>query len=711
MYVGRMMMRFTLALGVFLGLAGAANAQNPTLENLSFAALPGDRFEVRLDFSSAPSAPSDYAIEQPARIVVDFPGVENALTERRFPLSVGTGKSAMVLADSDRTRLILNLTDVSGYNVVAEGNSYLIQVGVDSSGSGVASTPAGVEVEATPANVVAQAPASNQTQRRAPKVRSNEINNIDFRRGEQGEGRVIITLSNPSVPIDLEETGDGLQLTFSGASLPEPLRRRLDVVDFATPVTFIDANSIRNGAAITIESQGEYDYLAYQTDTEYVISVKPLTRAEFEQEKSRFDYVGEKLSLNFQDIEVRSVLQIIADFTELNLVASDTVSGSITLRLDNVPWDQALDLVLRTKSLDKRQVGNVLLVAPAAEIAERERQELETRKQLQDLAPVRTEQIRIRYANAASFVALFQQSEEETDREGPGIVSERGSVIVDNRTNSVILTDTAENIRAFKTLVEQLDIPIRQVMIEARIVIANKNFSEDLGVTLSARTASQRGDTTFEIGGRARNVDRTIPFAGDDLGEITGVDLGANAPTSGIGFDILRNGVLLDLELTALENSGNGEVVSQPKVITGDKQQASIESGTEIPFQEASASGATTTQFKDATLLLNVTPQITPDNNIIMDLEINQNSVGDVFNGVPAIDVTRVLTQVLVADGETVVLGGIYSTMIQNTTRKVPFLGDIPYLGRLFRNDSTSQDKRELLVFITPRIVNGNLAQ
>ena len=435
--------------------------------------------------------------------------------------------------------------------------------------------------------------------------------------------------------------------------------------------------------------------MAYQSDDTYVLSVKPLTPAQAEEKKARFAYVGEKLSLNFQDIPVRSVLQIIADFTELNLVASDTVEGNITLRLANVPWDQALDLVLKTKGLDKRQVGNVLMIAPAEEIAERERQELETRQQLEELAPLRTEYIRVKYANAAELFNLFDNEGDEEGNSTGSILSERGSAIVDERTNSIILTDTEEKINEFKRIIEEIDIPVRQVMIESRIVIANNDFRKELGINIAGTVTGTPGS------------DNTLDTSG-----LIALGVGPET-TSTLSLDILADDVLLGLELSAMESNNAAEVIAQPKVITGDKQQATIESGSEIPYTTSDGDSVTTI-FRDAVLKLDVTPQITPDNRIIMQLKINQDSLGvnvDAAEGgqIPTIDTTELNTRVLVGDGQTVVLGGIFTQTNSKTVSKVPLLGDIPYLGRLFRNDLDENEKREILIFITPRILSENL--
>lgn len=689
-----------------------------TLRDIQFSELPGQRFQVRMTFDGSPPEPEGYTIEQPARIVLDFPDTESTLNQRRFPLSFDNSGSALVLSTEGRTRLILNLTELAQYRGEVEGNSYILEVGGESGGR--------VARQAQ----LPTAPSASQTSQARGSAPS--VEDIDFRRGEEGEGRVIIDLSDESISSDVVEKGSGVELTLNNVRLPERLRRRLDVVDFATPVTLVSAREVDGNTVLGLDIKGEYDFMAYQADEQYVISVKPLTQQEIEARDEEFRYQGDRLSLNFQDIEVRSVLQIIADFTDLNLVASDTVQGRITLRLDNVPWDQALELVLKTKGLDKRLVGNVLMVAPAAEIAERERQELESRRQLEELAPLRTEYIRVRYANAKEMFELFRG---DRDNEGSSntstssnrggsqatgsVLSERGNAIVDERTNSIIITDTAERIEAFKRLVDQIDIPIEQVMIEARLVIANTDFRREMGVRWGGVGFNQSSDALVEISGSRAGLDSTpgtpaefLTGAGAlDLSESQMVDLGVENPTGSFALSVLTDSAFIDLELSALENSGQAEIVSQPKVITGDKQRATIESGTEIPFQEASASGATTTQFREAVLKLDVTPQITPDGRIIMDLVINQDSVGELnqATGIPTIDVTQVETKVLVADGQTIVLGGIFQVEQITGQDKVPLLGDVPFLGRLFRRDIRSQEKRELLVFITPKIMADSL--
>ncbi|WP_036858439.1 type IV pilus secretin PilQ [Porticoccus hydrocarbonoclasticus] len=696
----------------YLGLSSQVLAE-VVLEDISFATLPGGRFEVRMDFSDTPPAPDGYTIDNPARIVLDLPSVASALDQKKYALSFENARSAVVLGTSDRTRVILNMLKMAPYETHIDGNSIVLLVGAN---DGVArSAP-------RKASIVGAVASEDRTS--APTY---SIQGVDFRRGEEGEGLVVIDLSNPATSIDISQSGGDVKLRFFRTMLPESLDRRLDVVDFATPVKEVDASFDGSTSTVLIKAVGEYDYMAYQTDDQYIVSLKPLSEEELENQRSKFAYVGEKLSLNFQDIEVRSVLQLIADFTDLNLVASDTVSGSITLRLENVPWDQALDIVLKAKGLDKRQEGNVLMVAPAAEIAERERLQVEANKQLQELAPLRTEFIRVKYADAKALYELFDVrggssggssgSRTATD----SILSERGSAIVDNRTNTIILTDTEDKILEFKRLIDQIDIPVKQVLIEARIVIANRDFRKEIGARMGLQGLRNPGNSQFGFSGSLEGFDGGVnPIDAFDgtpgIGSILvndaglGVDLGVEDPNGSFALELLTNNTFIDLELSALENEGKGEIVSQPKVLTGDKQQASIKTGTEIPYQNATSSGATSTQFKEAVLLLEVTPQITPDGRIVMDINVAQDSVGDLLpTGEPVIDITQVETKAIVGDGQTLVLGGLFQMQTVDNVEKVPFLGDVPYLGRLFRHDIEDIQKREILIFITPKILNEAL--
>ena len=693
--------RLSVALMAAL-LSPAVLAAN--LQDLSVASLPGDRVELKLSFDEPVTAPRGYTIEQPARIALDLPGVSNKLGSKNRELGVGNARSVTIVEAKDRTRLIVNLTSLAPYSTRVEGNDLYVLVG-DS--SAVASRPSA----SAPASVAAVPP--KKTYGPQPKA----ISNIDFQRGEQGEGNIVITLSDGSVSPDIQEQGGKIRLDFAKTELPESLRVRLDVKDFATPVQFVSATGSAEKTSIVIEPVGLYDYLAYQTENKLTLSVKPLSQDDVARRNAeRFAYTGEKLSLNFQDIDVRSVLQLIADFTDLNLVASDTVAGNITLRLQNVPWDQALDLVLKTKGLDKRQIGNVLLVAPADEIAARERQELESQKQIAELAPLRRELIQVNYAKATDMAKLFQSV-----TSADGTPDSRGSITVDDRTNSIIAYQTQERLDELRRIVAQLDIPVRQVMIEARIVEANVDYDKALGVRWGGSVRNGRWDVSGkdgvqgfdeDTGGRALFVGTDTvgnTTLDDGLARLPFVDMGVQNSTSGIAIGYLGSNVVLDLQLSAMEKTGNGEIVSQPKVVTSDKETAKILKGQEVPYQEASSSGATSTSFKEAALSLEVTPQITPDNRIIMEVKVTKDApdFARALNGVPPINKNEVNAKVLVNDGETIVIGGVFSNTQTKGVEKVPLLGDLPFLGRVFRRDIVSDSKAELLVFITPRIMNN----
>lgn len=727
--------RWGLGLALLLGgLAGQALAAD--LQALNVASLPGDRIELKLTFDQPVPVPKGYTIEQPARIALDLPGVANKLGSKSRDLGNGNARSVTVVEAGNRTRLIINLTNLASYDTRADGRNLFVTIG-GTAGRQTVSAQANLTPNlpraAAPATVTAPSampfPATRGTlpptqasstvaamTAPRPQLRGKAIRHIDFQRGPQGEGNVVIDLSETGINPDIQEQGGKIRLTFAGTQLPEELRVRLDVKDFATPVQFVNASADNGAASIVIEPTGTYDYLAYQTNNRLTLSVKPLTTEEKEKRAAdRFTYTGEKLSLNFQDIDVRSVLQLIADFTNLNLVASDTVQGNITLRLQNVPWDQALDLILKTKGLDKRQIGNVLLVAPADEIAARERQELESQKQIQQLAPLRRDLIQVNYAKAADIAKLFQ-SVTSADK----TADERGSISVDERTNSIIAYQTQNRLDELRRIVSQLDIPVRQVMIEARLVEANVDYSKQLGV----RWGGNSSHGNFSVYGKdgATTVDSTtgqVYLPGTStVGNFTStsgvaptpfVDMGVSGSTSGIGIGFMAGGQMLDLQLSALQSSGNGEIISQPKVVTSDKETAKILRGTEIPYQEASSSGATSTSFKQAALSLEVTPQITPDNRIIMEVKVNKDAPDyqNALNGVPPISKNEVNAKVLVSDGETIVLGGVFSNTQTKSTTKVPMLGDIPYVGRLFRRDSVTDSKVELLIFLTPRIMNN----
>ncbi|MCU1772999.1 type IV pilus secretin PilQ [Pseudomonas sp. 13B_3.2_Bac1] len=677
----------TLGFSLWIALLSPM-VQAASLKALDVAALPGDRIELKLSFDGPPPQPKGYTTESPARIALDLPGVASQLTSKTRDLGSGNARTATVVEANDRTRLIINLTQLTPYTSRVEGNNLFVVVGQGAKPA--APRPAA----AAPRPVAAPAKAY------APVAKT--IRGVDFQRGTAGEGNVVIDLSDPTIAPDIQEHDGKIILSFARTQLPDRLRVRLDVKDFATPVQFVNAAASGDRAVITVEPSGTFDYSTYQTDNKLTVSIRPMTVDDLQKRNAeRQAYSGEKLSLNFQDIDVRSVLQLIADFTNLNLVASDTVQGGITLRLQNVPWDQALDLVLKTKGLDKRKIGNVLLVAPADEIAARERQELESQKQIAELAPLRRELLQVNYAKAADIAKLFQSV---TSAEAK--IDERGSITVDERTNNIIAYQTQDRLDELRRIVAQLDIPVRQVMIEARIVEANVDYDKSLGVRWGG---SIQNKGNWNTSGVSNGTSTTIGTPGSTSTNSPFVDMGTIGNTSGIGIAFITDNVLLDLELTAMEKTGNGEIVSQPKVVTSDKETAKILKGTEIPYQEASSSGATSVSFKEASLSLEVTPQITPDNRIIMEVKVTKDEP-DYLNkvqDVPPIKKNEVNAKVLVNDGETIVIGGVFSNTQSKVVDKVPFLGDVPYLGRLFRRDVVSEKKSELLVFLTPRIMNN----
>jgi type IV pilus assembly protein PilQ len=571
-------------------------------------------------------------------------------------------ESMTVVEAKGRTRVVVNLVEMVPYEAHADGNKIVLTV----QNSGREQS----EVEA----------ASSQA---AGGSSGSQIGNVDFRRGEGGEGRVIVTLSDPSIPVDMRQEGGKVLVDFYRAGLPQELARRMDVLDFATPVKTIDTFVKGDNVHMVITPMGDYDYIAYQTDNLFTIEVRQLTKQEVEEsKKDELGFSGERLSLNFQDIEVRSVLQLIADFTGINVVVSDTVGGSLTLRLKNVPWDQALDIILKTKGLAMRQSGNVMLVAPSEEIAAREKLELESKKQIQELEPLYSEYIQVNYAKADDIVALLKSGDTT-------LLSERGMATTDDRTNTLLVQDTATKLTEIRKLIAQLDVPVRQVLIESRVVVANKNFSRDLGVELNVLKNTAVANGTHRLDG---NMLVTLPAA---------------ASNSQFDFSFGKIGShMLDLTLTAAEAEGHTETISSPRVLTSNQKAAYIEVGTEIPYQEKTSSGATDIAFKKAVLSLSVTPQITPDDRIIMDLIITNDTVSETtVNGVPIIDTNEVSSQVLVDNGETLVLGGVYTEETVDSENRTPVLGEVPVLGWLFKSTTKSTDKGELLIFITPKIV------
>lgn len=658
-----------------------------TLDSVSYSSLPGDRVQIELELSGPVDEPLSFAIDNPARVALDFPGVSLNLSRKTSEIGVGMARSVTAVEAAGRTRVVLNLVKLVPYSMKVAGNRVLI-------------TLEGAAMAAGPALSSGQMAGGR-----------GAIENVDFRRGGEGEGRVIVTLSDSSIVVDTREEAGRIIIEFLNVTLPERLQRRLDVIDFATPVQIVDTLQRGNNVRMIVESLGVFDHLAYQSGDLFTLEVKPVTEAEQELvRKAKVGFSGERLSLNFQNIEVRAVLQLIADFTGFNLVASDTVGGTLTLRLKNVPWDQAMDIILKSKGLGMRKTGNVILVAPSEEIAAREKLELESQRQIEELAPLRSEFVQVNYAKAVDIATLLKAEENS-------LLSERGNVTTDPRTNTLLVRDTTEAIDNVRQLVARLDIPIKQVLIESRIVIADDDFSRDLGVRFGfARrrkwNTTDDGDRWAAIAGGSLSgdLDPLTPVVGSD-GEGLLVDLGIAQPAGGFALNIL--GIpdhILSLELQALQIDGRGEVLSNPRVITSNQKEASIEQGTEIAYQEASSSGATSTSFKKAVLSLTVTPQITPDKRIIMDLQVNQDTVGQVFGGVPSIDTRSISTQVLVNNGDTVVLGGIFEQTKREDSERVPFFGDLPYLGFLFRTTSILELKSELLIFVTPKILEDAAA-
>ncbi len=692
------MLAATMMLLTLWSTAQAAEAQPlNALKAINYSGLPGNQVQITFEMTNAAENPASFTIDNPARIAFDLPATKSELAKRSQAIGIGPAKSVTAVEVKGRTRVVLNLFEMVPYETRTDGKNIVVILGGSQSAPTVASTSA-------------------FTKNTAPAEMSGShsgaagVTDIDFRRGDQGEGRVIITLSDPTVPVDMRQEAGKVVVDLKGAQLPEKLQRRLDVTDFATPVKLIDTEATRDGGThMVITSIGEYEHLAYQADNQFTVEIRETTKEEQEERrKQEFGYTGERLSLNFQDIEVRSVLQLLADFTGTNIVVSDTVSGSLTLRMQNVPWDQALDIVLKTKGLAKRENGNVMLIAPSEEIAAREKLEMESQKQVEELAPLYSDFIQVNYAKSADIADLLKS-------EDSSLLSERGKATIDDRTNTLLVQDTAEKLAEIRKLVALLDVPVRQVLIESRIVIANNDFSRDLGVRFGLSGNTDDGDK-FIVGGGTRpgNVDygyapgfETPAGSGND-GLL--VDLPVANPSGSLGVALGKIGSsLLQMELSAMQLEDRGEIISSPRVITSNQQQATIQQGVEIPYQEASSSGATSVSFKDAVLQLQVTPQITPDDRIIMDLQVNKDSVGETFNGVPSIDTRNVNTQVLVDNGETLVLGGIYEQETGVESEKIPFFGSLPGVGWLFKTEAKTDQKQELLIFVTPKIIKENM--
>lgn len=683
-------------------VATVAQAQNAPaanrLEAVDVQAQSGQQLQVTLRLSGPAPEPLAFTIDNPARISLDLPGTALALPSRRIDVRAAGVDTILAAEAGGRTRLVLNLDRLLPYQTRVDGNNIIVSIG-------------GAQ----------QAAAASVARDAAAGAPARAIRSIDFRRGAEGTGRLIVNLSDPRTPVSLRQLGNQIVVSFAGATVPRQLVRRYDALDFATPVSTFDVQRADDGTRIVINATGDFEQLAYQSDDQYVVEVQPARKAAAAQAEEKKVYTGERLTLNFQNIETRAVLQLLADASGQNIVVSDSVAGNVTLRLQNVPWDQALDIVLRTKGLDKRVTDNVIIVGPAEELAAREKADLAARKDIQELAPLRSEYLQVNYAKAADLASLIKS-------QGNSLLSQRGSVAVDERTNTLLLQDSADRLADIRRLVTTLDIPIRQVLIEARIAIVNDDFARELGVRAGYTGIRSNGnDGVGIVSGSLEATDVGLssalsniragqgPFpidvpTGGDAAQRYGVNLPVRNAAGRLAFMLLGSDYIVDLELSAAQAEGRGEVVSSPRVITSNQREASIEQGVEIPYQQSASSGATTIEFKKAVLALKVTPQITPDNRIILDLSVKKDSVGQVIVtsggvNVPSIDTREIATQVLVNDGQTVVLGGILETERRESETKVPYLGDIPVLGRLFKTTRRENDKRELLIFVTPKIL------
>ena len=672
---------------VAVAMAHAAQAQNVTITNVVPMQVPGQGTEIRVVFNGVPPQPQAYQLEQPARLVLDFEQAKQSLNQNKISAATKEAKSIEIDSDAQRARLTVNLADAGAFTTRTEGNTFILKIN----------------------------PTASAMSAVAPVVSYQEqgISNIGFQRAAAGEGQVVIDLKGTNTPVDVQQQGSRIVVRTLGNKVPAHLTRRLNANDFATPVTSIDARNDGNNGVVSIQTEGAYEYMAYQADDKLTISVKrPVEKRNVAQVSAKH-YTGKKISLDFQDIEVRRVLQLLADFTGINMVASDTVQGNITLRLKDVPWDQALDIILKTKNLDKRRNGNVMWIAPFAELVKAEEDEAKALAASVRLAPIQTEYLQLSYAKVEDIEKLITQnkgaantssnSSNNSGDDKESLLSPRGTISADVRTNTLIVNDTELYINKIRNMIDLLDVPVKQVMVEARIVTAQTEFSRDLGI----RWGLERNNPTLAGGPNGSNV-----WGGDFSPAVDlAVDLGT-ASAGTFNFGLLKiSDYMLDLQLTALQTDGYGEVLSAPKVLTGDKQKASILRGDQIPYQTWSAEGGTTTSFVDANLKLEVTPSITPDGRVQMELLIEKDQVGALTQAGYLINTNELKTNVLVNDGETVVLGGIFDDIKQNNYSKVPFLGDIPYVVALFKNNTKVNNQTELLIFVTPRIVNDTVSR
>lgn len=713
---------FVVAISCF---ALPAKADENKIEKVDFSMLTGGRTIIDVTTTSPlPNPPAGFTLKNPPRIALDFPNTSSALSKNSLTADQGALKNVLVAQTKDRTRMVLNLSAESSFTTETQGNKVRIILS-DNKPSTVDNATVTKFAE----------PALDAT--------GHAVKNVDFARGKNGEGRIMIDLSDTSTGINIKQQGKKIVVDILDADISEKLERRLNVINFNTPVLYVDTVKQGKNVRLSIEPQGLWEHSAYQADKRFIIDVRKIVEDPNKLvQGSKPGYAGEKLSLNFQNIDVRSVLQVIADFTGLNIITSDTVTGNITLRLKDVPWDQALDIIMQSKGLTQRKNGNVIVVAPTEEVAAKDKATLEASKQIEDLEPLRTEVFTLKYMKADSLKLILTDEKQR-------ILSKRGSAVLDPRTNTIFVQDLPKKLDEIRAMITKTDIPVRQVMIESRLVLANENFGKSLGARFGfTQTGTPGADgtritTSSTIGNRPTGFQDGQLTQGLHNGSVqtalTDVlnksqrfnlnstltssdgqpDLNVNLPASALGANAagalaltlfrLPAGLLLNMELSAMETDSRGKVISSPRVTTANQQKAYIESGTEIGYQQASASGATNIAFKKAVLGLEVTPQVTPDENIIMDLLVKKDSVGDIIAGVPSINTQKVETQVLVGNGETAVLGGIYEEEEVKRTEKVPFFGDLPAVGRLFKTNTSTNGKKELLIFVTPKVMNENL--
>ena len=737
---------FTLALILATSLmstafaAGEESLLSNKIENIDFSALSGGRVSIRIQLKDAlANPPAGFTLNNPARIALDFPQTANGLTKSNIVSEQGALKSISLAQAKDRTRMVLNLSRNVSYNTVLNGKDVIITLQGSEAGVGAAATE----------TRFAEGKTTNQ---------EHAISNVDFARGKNGEGRIIVDLSDPNTGINIKQKGKLLIVDFVNTDVPAELQRRLNVINFNTPVLYVDTMKQGKNGRMVIEPKGNWEQSAYQADNKFIIDVRQIVEDPNKLVKgSKPGYAGEKLSLNFQNMEVRQVLKAIADFTNLNIVASDTVTGNITLILKDVPWDQALDLVMQNKGLTMRKIGNVITVAPAEEVAAKEKAQLEAVNAIEDLEPLRTEVFVLKYQKAEAFKNILSGGGPNSGSSGQNksILSKRGSAVMDPRTNTLFVQDTSKKLEEIQEIINKTDVSVKQVMIESRLVIADNTFSKELGARFGIQKQQVSGTNRLGVSGTLGNavtrreissvtrntatgrleqkitedgINRTgtARLATTQIGGPNGVvtpgfstdglqDLMSNLPVNSafgsIAFSLFKlpAGLLLNLELSALESDQKGKVVSSPRVTTANQQKASIAQGTKIPYLQSTSSGATSVAFIDAVLSLDVTPQITPDDKIIMDLEVKKDRVGQVFFGTPSIDTQNIKTQVLVANGETAVLGGIYEQSQRDGVDKVPFFGDLPIIGNAFKRRTKQDDKSELLIFITPKIMDESL--